>query len=189
MAAGTVAEFWPKMARKTQESKRKRAEVPNEAYRFISNLEKLLKLDNSSNEGQTYFWVRICHPPKFISHNFFSHSRINDYSYTMLEQSPPPVTDSNDPFMGAMDLLGLEQGGLENVDSSTLRRAIDPIWKSLESLDAVSMLNLERCEQGARLSDGYVSHMNAACCSFFSSLLMKLFTRSVVSSSNPFMTR
>jgi hypothetical protein len=46
--------------------------------------------------------------------------------------------------------------GLESVDSETLRQSLDPIWKSLESIDALTMLDLKRVEQGARVSDGYV---------------------------------
>jgi hypothetical protein len=46
--------------------------------------------------------------------------------------------------------------GLESVDSETLRQSLDPIWKSLESIDALNMLDLKRVEQGARVSDGYV---------------------------------
>ena len=58
------------------------------------------------------------------------------------------------PFSGAMELI---EKGLENVDAATLRQTIDPIWQSLESLDAVAMLDLKQTDnEGARVSDGYV---------------------------------
>lgn len=63
----------------------------------------------------------------------------------------PEQAVHNAPFMGAMELLA---AGLENVDTATLRQSIDPIWQSLESLDAAAMLDLKRTDKGARLSDG-----------------------------------
>ena len=46
--------------------------------------------------------------------------------------------------------------GLESVDTATLRQSLDPIWKSLESLDAVAMLDLKRVAHGATVAEGYV---------------------------------
>lgn len=38
-------------------------------------------------------------------------------------------------------------------DSESLRRHVDPIWRSLKNLDAETMLHLQRTERGARLND------------------------------------
>jgi hypothetical protein len=44
-------------------------------------------------------------------------------------------------------------GGLQCFDRETLRRYVDPIWRSLKTLDAETMLSLQRMEWGARLDD------------------------------------
>ena len=61
-----------------------------------------------------------------------------------------------EPFKG-LPPMELMAEGLDSVDNETLRQSIDPIWKSLESIDAAAMLNLKIVEDGARVSDGYVT--------------------------------
>lgn len=61
-----------------------------------------------------------------------------------------------EPYMG-LPPIELIAEGLDSVDNETLRQSLDPIWKSLESIDAIAMLDLKRVEQGARVSDGYVT--------------------------------
>jgi hypothetical protein len=68
-----------------------------------------------------------------------------------------------EPFMG-LPPTELIAEGLESVDSETLRQSLDPIWKSLESIDAIAMLDLKRVEQGARVSDGYVDSTRKHAC-------------------------
>lgn len=38
-------------------------------------------------------------------------------------------------------------------DSESLRRYVDPIWRSLSNVDAETLLHLQRMEFGARLND------------------------------------
>lgn len=131
-----------------------------EAYRFIEHLERVLDVDFRSKKEQdtenglsSHFDTR-----EKSSENHVTISSNSD-SFSMIQETPNTATTNESPFTGlpAMDLIA---EGLENVDAATLRQSIEPIWKSLESLDAVAMLNLKQTTQGAQVSDGYVHVMH-----------------------------
>lgn len=157
------------MGRKQYSPKRKRQDVPLQAYRFVGFLEKLLNIDQQSEEQHGSQGSHF--DPRKSSNSLYFSEDNNDQS--MLEATPPttatsPPTPSN-PFIGnAMEIL--EQGGdLDKIDQATLEKAIQPIWQSLEQLDAVSLLNLRKSTKrdGARISNGYVKNecMNRSKCS------------------------
>ena len=161
------------MGRKKAKTEKKKGRIPLEVYVFIDTLERLLEIRSSSpqTEGSHF---DITNGKNSNSTN--SHNNNNN----MIQEAP---MNGQVPFMGlpAMDLI---EGGLENVDSSTLRQAIDPIWKSLEGLDAVAMLDLKQTEQGARVADGYVvcsalRVMNHVLCTHIALSLSPIKTRSV----------
>ena len=149
------------MARKTKEPKRKRQSIPAEVYIFVENLENFLEVDLPANPAEK---KRGSH---FVTSTSRPQSLVTNSPDNMIQEAPP------NPFIDfpAMELL---DKGLDNVDASTLRRSIDPIWKALESLDAMAMLNLTPTETGARVTDGcvhfvhlYIILMCMLCSPFF----------------------
>lgn len=139
------------MAPKKKQSKRKRKKIPSEAYIFIENLERLLEIRFSPNGAENINNDQGSHSHYVRDQN--STSKLTNISSNMIQE--PPTTNEA-PFMG-LPTMELIEKGLENVDSATLRQSIDPIWKSLESLDAMAMLSLKQTDKGARVADGYVS--------------------------------
>jgi hypothetical protein len=135
------------MGKNEQDGNRKRKRVPSEVISFIENLERHLDIRFSSNdvEGSHLQHHRVSseHPnTRLVTHS----PEMNNVTC----ETQPMTT----PFSGAMELI---ERGLENVDAATLRQTIDPIWQSLESLDAVAMLDLKQTDNdGARVSDEYV---------------------------------
>jgi cysteamine dioxygenase len=132
------------MGKNEQDGNRKRKRVPSEVISFIENLERHLEIRFSSNdvEGSHLQHDRVSseHPnTRLVTHS----PEMNNVTC----ETQPMTT----PFSGAMELI---ERGLENVDAATLRQTIDPIWQSLESLDAVAMLDLKQTDNdGARVSD------------------------------------
>lgn len=129
------------MARKTTQPKRKRPSIPAEVYKFVESLENFLEVDVSPKNAQNTNANLDVALSKFTLTN----------SANMIQD--PPTTSN--PFV-SFPALELIDKGLDNVDAATLRRSIDPIWKSLESLDAMAMLNLQPTKEGARVTDGCV---------------------------------
>ena len=141
------------MAREKKETKRKRKSIPMEVYTFIDHLERLLEIRFSPNEATNSAFGLGSHSSRETSTPQITNSSFNDPVAVMSVAYDTTETSDDAPFMGlpAMDLIA---EGLETVDTATLRQAIDPIWKSLETLDAVAMLDLERIDKGARVTDG-----------------------------------
>jgi len=134
------------MAREKKKPKRKRQTIPRDVYIFIENLERFLEVDVEQNEAQNNDYALSSH----FGTQSSSHSSTLTNSASMIQGTTP-----NNPFMSfpAMELI---EEGLDNVDAATLRQSIDPIWKSLESLDATAMLNLKQTDHGAQVTEGYV---------------------------------
>jgi hypothetical protein len=134
------------MVKDQQDGNRKRKRIPSEAMDFIDKLERVLEIRFLSSESLSSHFDMTAEAPSRVTHNS---------SETMMSNVTTAYeNDTNHPFSGAMELIAK---GLENVDAATRRQSIDPIWKSLESLDAVAMLDLKQTDNGARVSDGYVT--------------------------------
>lgn len=133
------------MGKNEQETNRKRKRIPSEAVSFIENLERQLEIGFSWTDGKG---SHLQHPPPDDDPTRLV-TNFPEMNKVACETQP-----ADTPFSGAMELI---EKGLENVDAATLRQSIDPIWQSLESLDAIAMLDLKQTDnEGARVSDGYV---------------------------------
>jgi hypothetical protein len=151
------------MAREKKETKRKRKRIPVDVCNFIENLERLLELRFSSNHAENNAYSLGSHSSPLTSTQIVTNSLNDPVMNVAYDTQETPVTTDDAPFMGlpAMDLLAV---GLETVDTATLRQSIDPIWKSLEVLDAVAMLDLKRVDKGARVTNGYVPYAHGQHC-------------------------
>lgn len=132
------------MGKNEQDSNRNGKRIPSEAISFIESLERQLEIGVSGSDRLGSHLQQI---PR--DH----HTRLVTNSEKMNKVA---CETQSTPFSGAMELI---EKGLENVDAAMLRQTIDPIWQSLESLDAVAMLDLKpqtEHSEGARVADGYV---------------------------------
>lgn len=149
--------------------KRRRSDI----YTFVRDLERVLSSqDSSSQESNTddghsshlqgsHFDMNTgVYANSTAEQNFritfpTNSSAASDMNVTLDEQKRVALSEP-ELLMGPPPLELIAEG-LDSVDNETLRQSLDPIWKSLESIDAIAMLDLKIVDQGARVSDGYAT--------------------------------